>query len=120
MRYKEAKLMKNTSKGVITASTSNMIVIEKGSQFDDLKVNAVKADLEDAASSSNFNGDDGKLIDFIFVKGQDNGKLVFNMKNFAGVNFTDSFKTAPEERQNTFKAWSKFWSHLSKLGYSIK
>lgn len=119
--------MKKASKGVIDVSTCKSITIKKSAPFDEFKVEIIKADLENAAETSNFIGKDGKNIIFEFANqesststGKEQRSISFMMTNFEGVNFADSFKTAPEEKQIAFKAWSKFWSHLSKLGYNIK
>jgi hypothetical protein len=108
--------MNKRNKGKIEIHTGNIIAIEIDKSN---SINNVLNDLHNAADQIEFLGNDGHPIKFSIMS-NNNSKLKIKMDNFSGVNFVDSFKDAPEERQILFKTWSKFWSQLVKLGYQIK
>lgn len=108
--------MNKHKKGSIEIHTGNSI---KVSLEPSNSLQAILKDLKNAAETVEFIGNNNEIIDFSLIS-QTDDKLYIKMENFDGITFMDSLKDAPEERQNLFKMWSKFWSQLVKLGYQIK
>ena len=102
-------------KGEIDLTTAGFVSVKP---IGDLDPDAVANDLMKAAEEVNYRGSDEELIKFIGMKST-NQTLNFKMENYIPVSFADSFSEDEKKKEN-FLAWSKFYSHLSKLGYKVK
>lgn len=114
------------SKGTVEISTASNIHIRKAAPFNSFTIENVVADLNEAAEKSNFQNFNDEPITFEFIKLLDESsygnkikEMVFKMNNFKNVSFTMSTSLDEKERIY-FRAWSKFWIELTKLGYRIK
>lgn len=117
--------MRKSSKGIIKMTTSGLIPIRKSGSFESFTEENVLNDFIDAASKSNFN------FEFQVEKslhslpktstlGNEIKEIVLKIKNFNGISFMMSMPTSSKEDQEKFKAWSKFWTTLTKIGYNVK
>ena len=115
------------SKGTIEISTFSSIHIRKAAPFDGFTKENVEADLSTAAKIADFHDKNGNVMKFKFIddiKTNSYGNVIkeisFQMIDYPGIHFTMSLPTATEEEQKQFRAWSKFWTELTKLGYKVK
>lgn len=117
--------MRKTSKGVIKMTVSGIIPIRKSGSFESFTEENVLNDFIDAATKANFN------FEFQVEKplhslpktstlGNEIKEIVLKIKDFTGISFMMSIPTASKKDQEKFKAWSKFWTILTKIGYNVK
>ena len=117
--------MRRTSKGFIKMTTHGLIPIRKTGVFDNFTEMNILNDFIEAAKLAGF-----PVTFEVFEPVHDlpvtstlgNGikEMTIKIVNFKPVSFMMSLPTAPQEDQQLFKAWSKFWTSLTKLGYNVK
>lgn len=117
--------MRKTSKGTIKMSTHGKIPVLKTGLHNDFTEENVLNDFNEAAKLSNFNATFKISKPFHELpKCTTLGNSIFcieiEIENFTPISFMMSMPTASQEDQDKFKAWSKFWTSLTKIGYNVK